>query len=121
MDNTQPRNHKARSVPYAFRDKVVAELSRFEQENIIRKVDHTHWSVPIEVVPKANKTVRICGDSKVTTNPYVELEHYPLRNVEDLYKPLAGDKMFSQLYILHVYQQLELDAESQHYLTANTH
>ena len=121
MDNTQPRYHKSRSVPYAFRDKVDAELSRSEQENIIRKVDYTDWSAPIVVVPKANKTVRICGDIKVITNPNVELEHYPLRNMEDLYESLAGDKVFSQLYILHAYQQLELDAESQYYLTVNTH
>ena len=73
------------------------------------------------VVPKANKTVRICGDSKVTTNPKVELGHYPLRNVEDLYASLASGKVFSKLDILHTYQQLELDAESPHYLTVNTH
>ena len=85
MDNTQPTNKKVRSVPYVFRDQVVPELSRLEQDNIIRKVDHTDWSASIVVVPTANTTVRICGDSKVTTNPNVELGHYPLRNVEDLY------------------------------------
>ena len=85
MNNTQPRNHKAISVPYALRDKEVAEISRLEQENIIRKLDHTDWSAPIVVVPKANTTVIICGDIKVNTNPNVELEHCPLSNVEDLY------------------------------------
>ena len=121
MDNTQPRYHKSRSVPYAFRDKVEAELSTLEHENVILKDNHIDWSAPIVVVPKANKTVRICGDIKVTTNPNVELEHYPLRNVDDLYASLAGRKVFSKLYILHAYQQLELDSESQHYLTVNTH
>ena len=51
------------------------ELSRLEQDNIIRKVDHNDWSAPIVVVAKANKTVRICGDIKVTANPNVELGH----------------------------------------------
>ena len=54
------------------------------------------------LVPKANKTVRICGDSKVTINPNVELEHYPLRNVEDRYESLASGKVFSQLDVLHI-------------------
>ena len=85
MNNTQPRNHNARSVPCGLRDKVVADLSRLEQDNIIRKVDHTDWSAPVVVLPTANKTVIICGDIKVTNNPNVELGHCPLRNVEDLY------------------------------------
>ena len=64
---------------------MVSELSRLEQENIIRKVDHTDWSAPIVVVPRAKKTVRICRDIKITANPNVELEHCPLSNVDDLY------------------------------------
>ena len=34
---------------------------------------------------------------------------------------LAGGKVFSRLDLSHAYQQLELDAESQHYVTVNTH
>ena len=71
------------------------ELSRLEQDNIIRKVDQNDWSAPIMVVPKTNTTVRICGDVKVNTNPNVELGHYPLRNVDDLFASLAGNKVFS--------------------------
>lgn len=120
-EDVQPRFHKARPVPYALRDKVEHELDRLEKERIIQKVDHSDWSAPIVVVPKANKTVRICGDFKVTINPNVEREHYPLPNVEDLFASLAGGKVFSKLDLSHAYQQLELDAESQHYVTVNTH
>ena len=95
MDNVQPNFHKTMPLPVPLRDKVETELSRLEQDNIIRKVDHTDWSAPIVVVPTANTTVRICGDIKVTTNPNVELGHYPLRNVEDLFASLAGNKVFS--------------------------
>ena len=78
MNKTQPRNHKARSVPYAFQDKVVAELSRLEQENIKRKIDHTDWSPPIVVVPTAKKTRDNLWRYQVNTNPNVELEHCPV-------------------------------------------
>ena len=75
--NAQPKFHKARHVPDAIRDKVKAELIRLETEKIIQKVDHTDWAAPSVVVPKADKTMRICGDFKVTINPNVEIEHYP--------------------------------------------
>ena len=96
-DNTQPRFNKARPVPYAIRDKVEIELSRLEKKKIIQKMDHSVWSAPIVVLPRANKTVRICGDFKVTIDPMVELEHYPLLNVEDLFASLAGGKVFTKL------------------------
>ena len=80
----ETKRTSTRLVQDALRDKVVAELCMLEQENNIRKVDHIDWSAPIEVVLKSNKTVRICGYIKVNTNPNVELEHYPLRSVEDL-------------------------------------
>ena len=37
------------------------------------------------VVPKADKTVKICGDYKVTINTAVEDEQYPLHTQQDLY------------------------------------
>ena len=45
--------HKARLVPYAMREKVETELTRLQEETIIRKVEHNDWSAPIVVVPKA--------------------------------------------------------------------
>ena len=107
-EKAQLQFHKARSVPYAMREKVEAELISLQEENTIRKVEHSDWSAPIVVVPKTNKTVRICGDFKVTNNTTVELEHYPLPNVEDLFASLAG--VFSKQDLSHAYQQLELDA-----------
>ena len=70
-------------------------------------MDHTDWAAPIVVVPKADKTVRICGDFKVTINPNVEIEHYPLANVQDLFATLAGGTLFTKLDLSHAYQQLE--------------
>ena len=83
-ENAQPKFHKARPVPYAMQENLELELTRLQEENNITKVEHSDWSAPIVVVPKTNKTVRICGDFKVTINPNVEREHYPLPKVEDL-------------------------------------
>ena len=35
-------------------------------------------------------SVRICGDYKVTINPQLEIDHYPLPTPENLFATLAG-------------------------------
>ena len=73
------------------------------------------------MVPKSDKTMRICGDYKVTVNRCIEEETYPLPNSEDLFATLAGGTLFSKLDLSHAYQQLELDENSKALLTVNTH
>ncbi|XP_039525150.1 uncharacterized protein K02A2.6-like [Pimephales promelas] len=119
--NAQPVFCKARPVPYSLKEAVEKELDRLEKEGIVSKVDHSKWGAPIVVVPKADKSIRICGDYKVTINNQLEVETYPLPNTEDLFATLAGGKWFSKLDLSHAYQQLRLDKDSEEYLTINTH
>ena len=119
-DNVCPTFRRACTVPYALRKKVENELDRLEKENVIQKVEHSDWPTPIVVVPKTNG-VRLCGDFKVTINPNVIPEHYPLPNVEDMFASLNGGNVFSKIDLTHVYQQLEINEASKQYLTINTH
>lgn len=73
------------------------------------------------VVPKAEKSVRICSDYRVTINSEVEDDTYPLPNTQDLFATLAGGKWFSNLDLSHAFQQLRLDKDSEEYLTIDTH
>ncbi len=97
------------------------ELDRLERAGIISKIDRSDWAAPIVVVPKSDKSIRICGDYKVTINQNLEEETYPLPNTEDLFAKLAGGSLFSKLDLAHAYQQLKLDQHSDKYLTINTH
>ena len=72
------------------------------------------------MVRKADGTVRLCGDYKVTINPYLESNPYPMPNPENLFATLAGGAIFSRLDMKHAYQQLQLELDSQEYLTVNT-
>ena len=87
---------------------------------MIRKTDKSSWASPIVVVPKSDNTVRICGDYKATINQSVEDEPYVLPTTQDLCTALVGSKVFSKLDLSHAYA-LNVDKESQEYLTINTH
>ena len=112
---------KARRVPYALKEQVEKELDKLEKHGVIKKTDKSCWASPIVVVPKSDNTVRICGDYKATINQSVEDEQYVLPTTQDLYTALVGSKVFSKLDLLHAYAQLNVDKESQEYVTISTH
>ncbi|XP_046563364.1 uncharacterized protein K02A2.6-like [Haliotis rubra] len=119
--NVNPRFCRARPVPYALREAVEKEIDRLEKEWIIRKVEKSDLATPIVVVPKANKSVRLCGDFKVTVNPVLEENIYPLPTDEDLFAKMGGATLFSKLDLSSAYLQLELTEKSRPLLVINTH
>ncbi len=119
--DTSPRFFKPRPVPYSLRESVEKELNRLETAGVVKKVERSEWASPIVVVPKADGSVRICGDYKVTVNPHLEDETYPLPTAEDLFSQLHGGKIFSKIDLSSAYLQLELSEDSKQYLTINTH
>ena len=120
-DDTRSVFVKARRVPYALKEQVERELDKLERNGVIKKTEKSCWASPIVVVPKADNTVRICGDYKSTINQSVEDEQYVLPTTQDLYTALVGSKVFSKLDLSHAYAQLNVDKESQEYLTIATH
>ena len=122
VDSTvKPVYFKSRSIPYAMKSKVDAELDRLLQEGILEPVPFSTWAAPIVPVLKSNKSsIRICGDFRVTVNKAVKLDSYPIHRVEDLFAKLSGGKRFTKLDLSQAYQQLELDEESKEYAVINT-
>ena len=88
QENVTPKFMKARSVPYALRANVEEDIDRLVQENILKKVDHSQWAAPIAPVLKSNGKVRICGDFKVTINPYLCPADYAIEDRRYLCKPI---------------------------------
>ena len=70
---------------------------------------------------KPNGSICICGDYKSTINKVSKLDVYPLPRTEDILANLSGGVSFSTLDLSHAYNQVELDLDSQKYLTINTH
>ena len=116
-----PRFHRPRLVPYALRPLVELELDRLVRTGVLKPVNYSNWAAPIVTVPKRDGEVRICGDYKVTVNPVLEVDQYPLPRPEDLFATLARGKYFSTMDLSHAYNQLPLDDNARPFLTINTH
>ncbi|CAI5657334.1 unnamed protein product [Oreochromis niloticus] len=87
----RPRFFKPRTVPYAMKAKVEAELERLQKIGVIEPIEFSDWAAPIVLVLKEDGGVRICGDYKLTVNQASQLDAYPLPRVDDLFATLAGD------------------------------
>ncbi|XP_060754235.1 uncharacterized protein K02A2.6-like [Neoarius graeffei] len=117
----KPKFCQARVVPYALRPKVEAEIERLFQQGVISPVQFSDWATPIVPVIKKNGSVRICGDFKVTVNPALCAEHYPIPRIEDLFASLSGGHRFSKLDLSQAYLQVPVKTDSRKYLTITTH
>lgn len=55
-------------MPYAQLEATEKEWDRLEASGIIKPVTNSDWATPIVVVPKADSSVHLCGDYRVTIN-----------------------------------------------------
>ncbi|XP_060085398.1 uncharacterized protein K02A2.6-like [Ylistrum balloti] len=121
VDNTHPKFVKARQVPYALKPKVEEELERLQNEGIISPIEFSDWATPIVPVVKSSGRIRVCGDYKVTLNPVMNIEQYPLPRIEDIFASLSGGKKFTKIDLTQAYLQMEVDNTTSELLTINTH
>ena len=73
------------------------------------------------VVQKKDGGVCICGDFKVTINPVICPQVYPLPTPEEMFSALANGETFTRLNLARAYRQMKVKPECQHLLTINTH
>lgn len=115
-----PVHHRPRPVPWALREKVEAELERFESAGIIAPTLSSEWSSPIVPVVKDNGSVRVCG-SFIALNGNLKDIYYPLPKIESIFAQLNGNAMFTKVDLKDAYLQFELDEQSKKLVTISTH
>ena len=118
--DAKPKFFKPRSIPFALRERVESELDRLESDGVIERTTYSEWAAPIVAVPKRDGRLRLCGDYKVTVNPVLDVDQYPLPKPDDIFATLSGGKKFTTLDLSHAYNQLLLDEDSRKYVTINT-
>ena len=110
----------ARPVPYSLRQKVEMELERMVSMGALSPVYWSDWAAPIVVVPKSD--IWICTDMsrdfRVSVNPFLKVDQYPLPRVEDILATLEDSTIFSKIDLQSAYLQMELEEE---FTTINTH
>ena len=61
-----------------------------------KKVEYSDWATPIVPVLKKDGSVRICGDYKVTVNRVLDINRYPIPNIDDIAFELAKGERFTE-------------------------
>ena len=115
-----PKFFRPRPVPYALHQRVKSELDKLEKDGVIKKATHSEWAAPVVIVSKPDGGIRICGDYKVTINPVLQIDQYPLPRAEDIFSSLQGSRYFTKIDLSRAYLQMPLDEDSQKYTTINT-
>ncbi|XP_015608312.1 uncharacterized protein LOC107274076, partial [Cephus cinctus] len=84
-------------------------------------VDVSEWATPIVPVFKSNGNIRICGDFKMTLNPHIIMDIYPLHTIDDIFAKLQNGDTFTELDLTHAYMQFPVEEECSKLLTIVTH
>jgi len=72
-------------------------------------------------VCKRDDGIHICGDFKVSINPVICSQVYPLPTPEEMFSMLANGESYTKLNLARAYKQMAVKKECQHLLTINTH
>ena len=82
---------------------LLARINPFrEPTGILEKVRYSEWAALIVPVVKPGKSMRICGDYKVTlVNSVLEVDQHPFPNPEQLFVELSEGDKFTKLDLSH--------------------
>ncbi|XP_055613639.1 uncharacterized protein K02A2.6-like [Uranotaenia lowii] len=119
--NPKPVFRGKRPVSYSMEGVVEDEIQRLVNLGVLQPVDFSDWAAPIVVVRKPNGTVRICADFSTGLNSVLEANQNPLPLPEDIFTSMSGCRFFTHIDLSDAYLQVQVDENSQHLLTINTH
>ena len=89
---------------------------------MLTPIDKAKYSTtPLVAVFKLNGAERICGDFKVSLNPHLNAQRYPLPPVTEVLQTPAGGQRFFKIDLADAYLQVELDEDSRMYIVLTTH
>ena len=107
-EGAKPKFCKSRPVPIALREKVEEAILQQIADGELEPVDHSLWAAPIVIVTKKNGDIRICADFKVTVNPQLCVQTFPLPTPDEIFSVLANSESFSKIDLARAYKQMRV-------------
>ncbi|XP_029162078.1 uncharacterized protein K02A2.6-like [Nylanderia fulva] len=120
-EGAKPVALKARRLPFALNEKVETEINRLVKLGHLEKIEVSEWATPIVPVIKNDGSVRICGNFKLTINPWLIIDRHPLPLIDEIFAALRNGKTYSQIDLTHAYMQIPVEESSRNYLAIITH
>lgn len=113
---------RAGSLPFYLCEQVGKRLAERKSQGVITPVSRSDWATLLVVVPKKRSDqICLCGEYKITVNPVLKVDHYPLPQPEEMFTAIWGDKVFCVIDLSSAYQEMVLCKESRHIPTVNMH
>ncbi|XP_018406352.1 PREDICTED: uncharacterized protein K02A2.6-like [Cyphomyrmex costatus] len=120
-NNAKPAFRPKRPAAYSILPLVDAELERLMEAGIISSVSYSDWAAPIVVIRKKNDQIHICADFSTGLNDALEPNRHPLPHPDEIFSKLSNCKYFSQIDFSDAFLQIQVEEDSKHLLTINTH
>ena len=92
-ESSFPRFHKPRPI---LIEKVEQQLQKQVNDGKLIPVDKSDWTTAIVVVYKKDGEIWICGNFKVSVNPVIKAQVYPLPTPEEMLSALANGESYTK-------------------------
>ena len=73
------------------------------------------------VVHKKDGGIRICGDFKISVNPFLQAQTCSLPTPEEIFSTLVNGESYTELDLARAYKEMKVKQECQSLLTINMH
>ena len=117
---TTPKFYKARPMAFGLRPAVQQGIKDLVASGILSPVQTSAWGTPIVTPLKSNGLPRICGDFRVTVNPFLKQPACTTPEVEDMLSGLRNSKIFSKIDLTNAFLQIPLAPDSKELTTIHT-